>query len=78
LTIHRSVAALTPKARRGEPWRRTYRLRDLHTIRGGRVIMSEDAPMSDPETQKLWLRVNIVLAFVVIIALTIWAVSAFG
>ena len=48
----------------GQPWRRTY------SLRKGRVplsnvsvnaLVSEDAPISDPATQRLWTVVFIVL-----------------
>ena len=48
------------------PWRRTYRLKSTGGMWGAPVIVSEDVPPDDPQTQRLWLRVDLVLGLLVL------------
>ena len=61
------------------PWTRTYRYSQRWPARPGQPpqAFSEDAPMDDPATQRLWLRVDVILAAVIVIGLAALVVGYF-
>ena len=79
MTIDRHLGKdvrLTKPNKRGKRWRRQYALRPgkgLYAARG--TFISQDAPMSDPQVQRFWLRVDMLLCAIAVIVLALVLVT---